>query len=47
MEVDATWKCIRREADVVASVYDPEVFARLSDGVLAWARADSAIALPG
>jgi hypothetical protein len=35
MEADATWARIRKEADIVASIYDPEVFARYPGGVLA------------
>jgi glyoxylase-like metal-dependent hydrolase (beta-lactamase superfamily II) len=35
MEADATWARIRREADIFASIYDPEVFARHPSGVLA------------
>jgi glyoxylase-like metal-dependent hydrolase (beta-lactamase superfamily II) len=35
IEADATWKRIRREADVFASIYDPEVFKRHPGGVLA------------
>ena len=35
MEADATWARIRKEADIIASIYDPEVFARHPGGVLA------------
>jgi glyoxylase-like metal-dependent hydrolase (beta-lactamase superfamily II) len=35
MEADSTWARIRREAQVVASIYDPEVFVRHPGGVLA------------
>jgi len=35
MEADATWARIRKEADIFASIYDPEVFARHPDGILA------------
>jgi glyoxylase-like metal-dependent hydrolase (beta-lactamase superfamily II) len=35
MEADATWTRIRKEADIVASIYDPEVFVRYPGGVLA------------
>ena len=35
LEADATWKRIRKEADIVASIYDPEVFQRFPGGVLA------------
>ena len=35
MEADATWKRIRKEAAIYASIYDPEIFARHSGGVLA------------
>jgi len=35
MEADATWGRIRREADIFASIYDPEIFARHPDGILA------------
>jgi glyoxylase-like metal-dependent hydrolase (beta-lactamase superfamily II) len=35
MEADATWARIRREADVFASIYDPEIFKRHPGGVLA------------
>jgi glyoxylase-like metal-dependent hydrolase (beta-lactamase superfamily II) len=35
MEADATWSRIRKEADIIASIYDPEVFARHPGGVLA------------
>jgi glyoxylase-like metal-dependent hydrolase (beta-lactamase superfamily II) len=35
MEADATWKRIRREGDLIASIYDPEVFVRHPGGVLA------------
>jgi len=35
MEADATWARIRNEADIVASIYDPEVFQRHPGGILA------------
>ena len=35
MEADATWGRIRKEADIIASIYDPEVFARHPEGILA------------
>jgi hypothetical protein len=35
IEADATWARIRKEADVFASIYDPEVFKRHPGGVLA------------
>ncbi|MGD1082193.1 MAG: hypothetical protein ABR881_28075 [Candidatus Sulfotelmatobacter sp.] len=35
MEADATWARIRKEADIIASIYDPEVFVRHPGGVLA------------
>jgi glyoxylase-like metal-dependent hydrolase (beta-lactamase superfamily II) len=35
MEADATWSRIRKEADIFASIYDPEVFVRHPGGVLA------------
>ncbi len=35
MEADATWNRIRREGKIVASIYDPEVFRRYPNGVLA------------
>jgi glyoxylase-like metal-dependent hydrolase (beta-lactamase superfamily II) len=35
MEADATWARIRREADIAASIYDPEVFRRYPNGILA------------
>jgi glyoxylase-like metal-dependent hydrolase (beta-lactamase superfamily II) len=35
MEADATWARIRREADIFASIYDPEVFRRYPGGVIA------------
>jgi glyoxylase-like metal-dependent hydrolase (beta-lactamase superfamily II) len=35
MEADVTWKRIRTEADIFASIYDPEVFARHPGGILA------------
>lgn len=35
MEADATWARIRKEADIAASIYDPEVFVRYPGGVLA------------
>ncbi|MCX6619600.1 MAG: hypothetical protein NTY38_00685 [Acidobacteria bacterium] len=35
MEADHTWKRIRKEATIIASIYDPEVFQRYPGGVLA------------
>jgi hypothetical protein len=35
MEADATWARIRKEADITASIYDPEVFVRHPGGVVA------------
>ena len=35
MEADATWARIRKEGKIVASVYDPEVFIRYPNGVVA------------
>ncbi len=35
MEADATWSRIRKEADIFASIYDPEVFVRHPGGVIA------------
>jgi glyoxylase-like metal-dependent hydrolase (beta-lactamase superfamily II) len=35
MEADATWARIRKEANIFASIYDPEVFERHPGGVLA------------
>jgi hypothetical protein len=35
MEADATWKRIRREGNIIASIYDPEVFRRYPGGRLA------------
>jgi glyoxylase-like metal-dependent hydrolase (beta-lactamase superfamily II) len=35
MEADATWARIRKEADLFASIYDPEVFTRHPGGILA------------
>lgn len=35
MEADATWARIRKEADIVASIYDPAVFHRHPGGILA------------
>jgi len=35
IEADATWARIRKEADLFASIYDPEVFARHPGGILA------------
>jgi glyoxylase-like metal-dependent hydrolase (beta-lactamase superfamily II) len=35
MEADATWARIRKEADLFASIYDPEVFVRHPQGILA------------
>ena len=32
MEADATWARIRKEADIFASIYDPEVFTRHPGG---------------
>jgi glyoxylase-like metal-dependent hydrolase (beta-lactamase superfamily II) len=32
-EADATWARIRKEADIVASIYDPEVFVRYPSGI--------------
>ena len=34
MEADATWKRLRREGEVLASIYDPEVFRRFPGGVI-------------
>jgi glyoxylase-like metal-dependent hydrolase (beta-lactamase superfamily II) len=34
MEADTTWARIRKEADLFASIYDPEVFTRHPDGIL-------------
>src|SRR5882762_4033464 len=33
IEADATWARIRKEADITASIYDPEVFVRHPGGV--------------
>jgi len=33
MEADASWARIRREADIFASIYDPEVFVRHPHGI--------------
>lgn len=35
IEADATWARLRRERQVLASIYDPEVFERHPGGVLA------------
>ena len=35
MEADATWARIRREGQLLASIYDPEVFRRYPGGILA------------
>ena len=35
MEADATWARIRRDAAIYASIYDPEVFQRHPNGILA------------
>jgi glyoxylase-like metal-dependent hydrolase (beta-lactamase superfamily II) len=35
MEADATWARIRREANIAASIYDPEVFLRYPGGRIA------------
>lgn len=35
MEADATWRRIRKESQRIASIYDPEVFQRYPEGVLA------------
>ena len=35
MEADSTWARIRKEAQLLASIYDPEVFRRYPGGVLA------------
>jgi len=35
MEADSTWARIRKEADIFASIYDPEVFIRHPSGILA------------
>jgi glyoxylase-like metal-dependent hydrolase (beta-lactamase superfamily II) len=35
MEADATWARIRKQGDIIASIYDPEVFVRHKGGVLA------------
>ena len=35
MEADATWARIRKEADIAASIYDPDVFRRHPGGILA------------
>jgi glyoxylase-like metal-dependent hydrolase (beta-lactamase superfamily II) len=35
MEADATWARIRKDADLYASIYDPEVFKRHPGGILA------------
>ena len=33
LQADATWARIRKEGNIVASVYDPEVFIRCPNGV--------------
>jgi len=35
MEADATWRRIRKESAIIASIYDPEVFERYPGGILA------------
>jgi hypothetical protein len=35
MEADGTWARIRKEADIFASIYDPDVFVRHPGGILA------------
>lgn len=35
MEADATWRRIRREGNITASIYDPDVFRRYPGGALA------------
>jgi len=35
MEADSTWARIRKEADIFASIYDPEVFTRHPGGIIA------------
>jgi glyoxylase-like metal-dependent hydrolase (beta-lactamase superfamily II) len=35
LEADATWKRVKREGQLIASIYDPEVFRRYPNGVLA------------
>lgn len=35
MEADATWKRIRKESTISASIYDPELFNRHPGGILA------------
>lgn len=35
MEADATWERIKKEGDIIASIYDPELFERFPAGVLA------------
>jgi glyoxylase-like metal-dependent hydrolase (beta-lactamase superfamily II) len=35
MEADSTWKRLRKEGDILASIYDPEVFNRHPGGILA------------
>jgi glyoxylase-like metal-dependent hydrolase (beta-lactamase superfamily II) len=35
MEADATWRRIRKEGTLIASIYDPEVFRRYPGGLLA------------
>ena len=35
MEADATWARLRKDGKILASIYDPEVFKRYPNGVLA------------
>ena len=35
IEADQTWKRLRRESDHLLSIYDPEIFTRYPDGVIA------------
>jgi hypothetical protein len=35
IEADATWMRIRREGQILASIYDPETFKRHPDGLIA------------
>jgi glyoxylase-like metal-dependent hydrolase (beta-lactamase superfamily II) len=35
MEADATWSRIKKEGKIIASIYDPEVFVRHPNGLLA------------
>jgi glyoxylase-like metal-dependent hydrolase (beta-lactamase superfamily II) len=35
MEADATWRRLKRESDHLLSIYDPEIFERYPDGVVA------------